>query len=446
MSNDAVDATAEIALQGLYLTPDIWFSASYHTSSILHNVVDKMHEKQPLTTDYEIFSEKADVAYHLLGYATTPADPPTSADRDEGIRLIDLMMMAADLSITYGQINRAMHAAADLASTILLRSINAEDDAKYHRAIPAALDDLSIPDIEHVNVEIFHRILTVEPWVSWMERLRAQKQRTTRALLLDNAGDHLVDGITEIYQDRKTAPDYRAELRNLWKRNRAAHKSIRKSTDLFDRILGVEARRNFLHSWKSQPLHIEGHRYNYRLYLRPDSLMKTTLNTDTRLATVGTVMFDKAGERLAEICHYFHDTPALDCVISTALNVRNEETELDLLRAACVIDAPRSFYRDPILPELKGLNDPATAPTLIENVFSHAGSLSPGQTALRDTMRTDGTPLAYAAFKNINHLNSTYLPLMKLCERCNMWSYFEGAEETKHLLKLVQRNLNLGKF
>jgi hypothetical protein len=449
MSYNAVDATAGNALQGLYLTPEMWFTAAHMTPQILEASVEMMHKTQPLTADYESFAERVNGSYYIWDHLGAFDCSKTDIEgylgfKDGDLRLGKLSMMAADISMTYRQIRRALLAATNLATTIMLRNVNAEDTASYPRVIPAALDDLRISSIEHVNINLFHRILTVEPWLSWMERFRAQKQRSDRTLAGEDAGEALAEGIHE--RTREILKKIENTRRGVPKIERAARKSLRKSAALFDRVLGVEARRDFLRSWQGKPLLVEGHQYNYFLSMRRNSLFRTTIDTDTRMSTVATMVYNKAGERLCELCHYFRDTPALDCVIATTLNVTNEETELDLLRAACVIDAPRSFYHDPVLPELKGLRDPVTAPTLIENVFSHVETLPHEQWELRDQLRLHALPLAYVAFKTINHLPKQYLPLMRLCGEFSIVDYMVGDQDAALYLKLAQRNLQRGEF
>jgi hypothetical protein len=131
--------------------------------------------------------------------------------------------------------------------------------------------------------------------------------------------------------------------------------------------------------------------------------------------------------------------------MATVLNVRNEETELDLLRSACVIDAPRGFYADPLLPELKQLIDPVTAPTLIDSIINHANGLTEQQT-VRSHMETRGLPMAYNAFKIINRPGKQYFPIMRLCGYFAVWEYMDADEQAMLYLRILQHTITHGEM
>lgn len=367
---------------------------------------------------------------------------------EERANLGDSMLMTADIATSYGQIRRGMYAAVDLALAIHLHTINAKDVAQYRRVIPAPLVDMRIEDVNKVNVETFYRILAVDPWVSWMERLRAQKQRTARVLREEDAAEFLAEGTQELLKTIIDLVKAKKIERELHKAERAAHKSIRKAVKTFGRLFDIKDLRTFLASDRANPLLIQGHAYDYSLTKRRGSLIRSTIHLDTGMATVGTAVFSKSGERLCDLCLYFEDTPVIDCVMATILNVRNEETELDMLRAACVMDTPRDFYEDPVLPDLKGLHDPATAPTtLVENVLAHATTLPISTHSLvRDSLRETALPMAYRAFKEINQLGKQYLPIMRMCHDFDMYEYMDGKPYATRLLKLVQRTMANGEF
>lgn len=441
MSVEMVTATAANALNGLYLTPDLHFCAVNVTPNELIWAADEFHEKQPHTEDFDTFANDVNDAYHVW----TGSD---KAPLKRYPRLAELAMATADLASTYKQITRGMCAAVDAVLSVHFQSTNVADDADYRRVIPPGLRTMRLEHKRNINIETFLRVFAVDPWQSWLERLRAQKQRTVLHLSSDHVCEALVKGTEKLVDTTCREHSDLLRIKKNKQEIEAARKSIRKSIKMFERLNCVDDLRQFLGSRANplRPLVIEGKTYDYRLYMRSGSLLQTTINCNTKVAPVGTDVYNKQGNRLCEVCLYFEDTPLLDNVMAISLNARNEETEIKMLRAACVIDTPRSFYDDPILPELKGLHDPATAPTLVDGLFNHSRTLRGDASAIQDRLFKFALPLAYAAFIRIMHVGRCYLPIMRLCSEFTVWDYMEGNAHALARLMAVQTLVQNGKY
>jgi hypothetical protein len=450
---DVVTITALNAVNGLYLTPDMYFcvvniAASSEPSPVI-DFVHRFHATQPHTESYDEFSDIAGDAF--LDWRDENRQGPVPVYRSH---FGEVAMMAEDLASTYTQIRRGLYAAVDVALAVHLRSIQAPDDTEYRRVIPAGLAEMRIEQLDDITSDTFFRILSVEPWVSWIERLRAQKQRSANYLsrsdteLMLGEGTRVLLDILKEYHTRKASKLRQIEYRRL----AAARKSIRKSIKLFERLNGMADLRRFLASRNEPPtgprlgLVIEGHTYDYHLFMRPNSLLRTTLDCNSRISPAGTVVYNKQGKRLCDLCLFFEDMPLLDNVMATALSAKNETTELEMLHAACVIDTPRWFYDDPILPDLKNLHDPATVPTMIENVFNYTDSLADDHRHMRDTLITDTLPFAYGAFVRMLRPGKRYLPIMRECSTHSIWDYMAEDAPAMASLALAQQALQEGAY
>lgn len=441
MTRDVVAATASNAKRGLYLTPDMSFCAGFIVPFLLEHSVDRLHAKQPLTEVFSPWADRVQDTYLAWKSLTRLSDQSKA-------RLGEITMVAADLASTYRQIERAMVAAVDTALAIHFRTIGAEDHAEYRRVIPRELEDMQIAAIEQVDVIIMHRILQAEPWGSWMERLRAQHQRTEKVLRTsEDLADRLRDGIIEIIETI-TRDTRKVQIRQ-YRENQLAHKSIRRSVKMYERLGTMSNLRLFLNSHQADTaLVIPGQQYDYHLVMRRNSLIPGTIMCDTKMSPVATAVYNKAGDRLCEVCLYYEDTPVLDYVMAMGLNVSNCETELDILRAGCVIDTPRGFYDDPVLPDLKELSDPVDAPMLIDNIFNHSHTLpmTSQEMLKRSAMREHAQPLAHQAFTGVMCLSKNYLPLMRGCSEYSVWSYIDSEDEALSRLRMAQQACADGLF
>jgi hypothetical protein len=293
-----------------------------------------------------------------------------------------------------------------------------------------------------------HCLLTTEPWLGWMELLRAQRARSIALLQCSRLSTALADHIQYLLEYVNTDPLWLAERRKDRADAITARKSIRRSYKMYNRVGRVDTLRKFLQSSSKpyRPLVLEGKRYDYHLIQNPD-LIANTQNCNDKTSTAATIVVNKAGERLCQICVYYHDTPPLDFVMATAVQVQNEETEMDILRGGWVMDAARHFYADPILPELKGLKEPNQAPTLVENIINHTVyETANGTFSRKSHIKVKAMPLAFRAFVKIMRCGPQYLKIMRACERFSVWEYVNGDKEATAQLKAVQRALELGVY
>jgi hypothetical protein len=396
-----------------------------------------MHLSQPRDADYDAFADVVNDCY---------------LDRQEKYPDVAGMfsrtaMVAADLSGTYCFIKRGMQAMVDLVFAIHLRSIGCPDDALYRRVIPPELADMRLEHPSAISMQTFLRILSIEPWRSWLERLRAQKQRSVKQLMTPYIGESLYQDVRVIVAASKLRlVEENAQRRMQPVVSKIARKSIIKSFKMFERLNNTSLLRRFLASASGgEPVSVEGHRYNYRIKMYPNTLIKLTINCNLKMTYMSTNIYSKQDEWLCQICHYFKQTPILDSVLATTLTVRNADTELEFLKAACVIEATRKFYDDPLLPTLKDIPDPVAAPGMIENIFRFADTYN--NEPLRDLLYTRTLPLAYAAFMRIMRPGKRYMSVMRYCGTFAMWEIIIGCkEDNDDPFKIAQQAIRDNEF
>ena len=444
---DVIQATAFNAMNGLYLTPDMCFCATNVAAIELDVIVDRFHSKQPRNSDYEELADAVNDLFYVWKTKLPAPDRPSI-----GTWFGDLAMMTADLSTTYRLIRRGMYAALDLALAVHLRDTGIADDAPYRRVIPSGLENMHLGSIEDITVDTFLRILAVDPWQSWMERLRAQKQRSIQSLALAYADKMLTRGTEYILESLDNLAQSPSPLKALYIARRQARKSIRKSIKLFDRLGRTDDLRQFLNSASQAtggdagPLLVNGRNYDYALLMRPGLLLSSTINCNSKMAPFGITVYNKQGNQLCGICAYFEHTPLLDNVLAIALSVQNERTEMEMLDAACVFDTSRWFYTDPVLPVLKGLPDPIMAPTLVDNIINYADSLSSDHNVLRTNMSKQKIPMAYNAFVHIMRPGKRYMSTMRRCAEYTHWEIMIGNEKARATLLDAQQALQNGEY
>lgn len=387
MDSSLVETLAQQAKSALYLTPDMWLHATYFDWPSLTVVARKMHQKQTTAYSLEWF---ADIAYERY----------IELDSSEGI--LGILMALADLNYTRRQIRHGLMSASQMAVAIHLLTINDPDAYKFPRIIAPGLENMRIPDLAKVTVETMQRILAADPWLSWMERLRAQKVRTLRVLRTISASD-ICDQVREGQNSLVT----RREAINKYRSIKAAQKSIRRGIDLYTQMFGVDELKVLLNSGGTgRPLLVPGVRYDYYLRKSPDTLLRCTQNVNSHITPISTAVFNKQAEHLCDVCIYFNGMPLIDHLLALKLNVSNEETEMDVLQAMNVLRVPHAFYRDPLLPDLKNIHDPYLAPTtFVHNLNYYIQSVTgPAKQRLPFPMY----PLAQRAFIHVMHCGKLY--------------------------------------
>jgi hypothetical protein len=425
-----VQTIATHALHGLYLPPDMWCAASYVLGNVLEECVDDMHSQQPLTDTYDRFADVVNEYHYRIEAARDLIDA-------QWLDYCDTMMAMADLAMTYQHITRGLTAAIELAFSIHCRTVGIADTALYPRIIPPTLDNMRIDTLAGISqTETFLPIFTTEPWVSWLERLRAQQRRSQAVLRKHDAHEVLKSG----YYGLADVVRNRAVLRKHNLQRKAAQRSIRRSVAMYGKLNRLADLRIFLQSSadNDKALIVEGKRYDYHLTMHPESLFKETIHLNSKMTPLSTAVFNKAGQQLCNVCIYYRDTPLLDHVLSMMLNVSNAETELDVLNAMIVVQAPRAFYADPILPAMKGLRDPSIAPTFVENLAHHCNTLDEPQTAALDLIWVSALPHARRAFRKIMACEKNYLRAMHQADQFDMWEFISGEPNAIKFLQQYQ--------
>jgi hypothetical protein len=417
---NVADVSAEIAANGLHFTSDMWLFAAYmHAEELLDAVQRIIHDKQPLTSSYVAY---ADHVYDEHNKMIT-ADPKLSA--------MDYMMTMASLSQSKHQITHALHSMFDLVLGIYLKSTNQSPDTKYPCVIPHELEDMRLTRPWQINRDTFRRIMTVDPWLSWTERMRAQYQRNMFVIQKTDLGrffnymgkhedlfiEELVERIPIISAERKSA-----------------RKAIKRAVKLHDRIHGMQDVRTFI---SGKPLRIEGKRFNYNLKMNHNGLFEGMIHRNTKVAPCHMDVYDKMDNHMCSVCLYFTDVSLLDHILNVKLFARNEETELDMIRAFHVMTATVAFYADPILPDIKGIHDPVTAPlTVVENITLH--SVHSHRWALRRMLYQPLMKAARAAFDEVVPLPEHYRTWLVQGSRYSVWDYIAGEVEAVAWLDKMQ--------
>jgi hypothetical protein len=403
MTTETVESMAASALVGLHLPADMWFLAAHVNDTFLDPLVTRFHQVQITPKQLRNFADYAMEMYALR------------RNLSGEYTYINLLMVLADLTRTRAQIRLGLLAVLQEALSIHLKTINDPDTLPYPRIISDELEDMRIPDISMVSVETMHRILVTEPWLTWMERLRAQKGRTGRVLdafSVEEFRSAVVDTTGEIRNRLETSARKRQEFYD----RRAAKKSIKRATKLYENAFGLNDLKTFFSSDKpGNELVINGHAYDWHLRQQYCSLFRFTTNLDTECTPVSTTIYNKAGEALCEACIYFKNTPIIDHILALKLNVSSEETEVDVLSAMNVLQTTTAFYSDPCLPELKGISKPASAPTIfINNIDAHIQSVASADGYTEVLAKTAAAfPKVLQAFCNIMHPGTHYFSTMK---------------------------------
>jgi hypothetical protein len=152
-------------------------------------------------------------------------------------------------------------------------------------------------------------------------------------------------------------------------RHRTTRQRIRKAFKLHDRLFGLK----YLRSVLTDRLTLTGHYYCYRLSIDPGDLELYSEQTNTGTTPIHITILDKFDQTvLSTLCIYFQDTPLIDFLTAILLHLKTPALELELLQTGQVQNITSAFFRDPLLPEMKGVQDPVVAPdTYITNLLSH---------------------------------------------------------------------------
>jgi hypothetical protein len=277
---------------------------------------------------------------------------------------VTAMMACATVATGYKYAERWCKTALHTAINIHLNTRGMRDRCKeFPRIVPHALADWRIETVEQINHDLLWRILITEPWLSYAERTRAQIARMAEAFS-DRDSDRLPDKILGL----NTLALLEKEQHRRARQHAVRHR-IRKAFKLHDRLFGLK----YLRSVLRDRLILTGHYYCYRLTIDPGDLELYSEYTNTGSTPIHITVLDKADQTvLCTLCVYFEDTPLIDFLTALLLHLKSPALELELLQTGQVQNVTSAFFRDPLLPEMKGMCDPVTVPdTFVTNLVTH---------------------------------------------------------------------------
>lgn len=406
---NVVEVSADIAMAGLYATPDIWFYAVYVSKdNLLDDVQNIIHATQPLTSSYAAFGDNLYEKYHRY------------IAKKSTIQYGEYLMTMASFTMSRWQINAALQAIVEVAIAIHMKTINSPDDSTYPRVIPHELDHMRFDAAWKINRDAFHQMFRAEPWASWIELMRGQVTRNKRIVetqilfeklkefkFRTSAVAELLAGIT------RRRPKAGQDLR-------LAKRAIKRAVKLHDRLYGVEDIRKLIGGYTAI---IYGRLYDYHLTFERGTLFSHTTDRDTKMSPTWMEIRNKSNIGLGTACLYYDDTAVLDYLLNIKLQASNWESELDMIKAFHITKTTSAFFRDPVLPELKGIHDPVTAPLVtIENIMLHATHDKNHDTRKR-IMEGPFLVEARAALNELLRLPNGYLNMLDFCSNQSIWNY-----------------------
>jgi len=417
---EAVQISVWNAKDGLHLTSDLGFYAAEVKAHDLHGAVRDLHATQLTANSYENYVDIITDMYH-----------------EHRNRLLQYMMPCVTLASGYHQIVRWFASACEVAINIHLDTIEAPNTCFLPRLVPHSLRGMQIERIEQIDRDVLWRILTIDPWLSYAERARAQHSRMVTALSQPGGIEKLPKVIDEL---AKSIPDVPDRERHQRQRLQEGKRSIRKAYKLQDRLFGSRQLRRLFCTRAERArlgtLTLEGHLFSYALWVDQGELLHRTLSTNTGVPPVHVAIMRKGTrQRLCTFCVYFEDTPLIDYMTAFMLHIKTEETELDLLRVGQVQNLTSEFYTDPILPDLKGIHNPIDAPSaLISNIMSHAE-----QDVQRGPLRFTELDLNALANELLGY-SDDLLDVMVDGQKFSEWAMIEGTPDA---LLILDRAKNL---
>lgn len=405
MPHDVVGISVDLTESGLYLTPDMWFYAYFGIADQLESPIQRiLHDQQPLASSYAAF---ADYIYdHYLD------------SKSEGFYYGNILAALNALTETANHIERGLRSMLEVAFNIYNHVNHEPVHGNYPRVIPKEVAHLDLDKPWKIDRDVFRRLLAIDPWLSWTERLRAQYLRNK---LCVQRGD-MIYGLKHGFDEAKsnlvvpTPEQKRERLTKQYDAKMAARRSIKRAVKLHDRLFGLVDLRSFL---AGDPLRIKGKMYNYTMMMRPGSLIEETIYRNTRVTPVHMYVYNKEGKQLASVCLYFEDTALLDHVANVKLYASNEETEWQMIRGFHIITATRAFFRDPVLPDLKGIHDPMMGPShSIHNIMLYARKMPFGEIMYGSFYKK-----AQDALEEVLGFPKKYLAFLQLCSKDCVWNF-----------------------
>ena len=409
----AVLITIANAQAGLLLSPDMSFYASEVCCHQLRPTVDLMHRRQLNPAAYDAFADVVSDVY---------------ARRQNGMFIHGVMVCAA-IANTYPYMARWYRTAHYTAINIHLNTIGAVDRCRdYPRIVPPALADWRIEKPEHITYDLLWRILVTEPWLGYAERMRAQYARMAEAFSHTE-----VDRLPEQIKRLDALQRLSENKRQLRMRQRTTRHRIRRAYKLHERLFGLKRLRSVLRD----RLVLTGHYYCYRLTVDAGDLELYSEETNTGTPPIHITLLRKTDQAvLGTLCIYFEDTPLIDFLTAILLHLKTPALELELLQTGQVQNVTSAFFRDPMLPELKGMRDPATAPdTYITNLINHVNGDEAYETMRGIATVFDWEPLV----EEMMGYPKALLRTMAHQGPSNPWAYIMDTEPAAPILTAVKQ-------
>lgn len=348
-----VEVSIDHTYHGLYLTPGMWFYGSMILGDTLEPVVRKLiHGQQPLASHYADF---ADVIHDVF---VSEVDPKPG--------LIMVLTTMFSLALSASQINRGVRALTEVAASLYYRTKGIQETAEMPLLIPPTLDDVRIERPWEITPAVFRRIVRVDPWLSWTERLRAEFRRNARIMrspvlkqIIDKFWTNMEIEEAALLTDPTNNDQkiVRQEQRSQRQLIQAARRSIKRAIVLHDRFNNGETVRRFI---AGEPVIAPGVTYDYQMQ-KHSSLIQGTIIRDTDMVPLSLTILNKQQAPLATGCLVINDVSVLDYLFHVKIAAANAETEQRMLQAMFITSVTERFFADP-LHLMKGITDRYTAP------------------------------------------------------------------------------------
>lgn len=407
MAKDVVEVSVEIALSGLYTTPDMRFFSMFADHQTLQDAVQTIiHSKQPLTSSYADYGDYLYESFH---------SSPVDSSHKLGAALMNLYSFTDSHAI----IDHALNAIVEVAMNILKKTNNVPEDPTRFRIIPHELEHLRFTRPLKITRENFHEMFMCEPWLSWIELMRGQMERNQTAIANYNLAEcaRFFRSVLVKKGDPKTVKKVARRDENDLKQ---AKKAITRAYKLHERLFGVHDVKRLV---KHHRVTIEGRHFDYHLSVERGHLFRDTIVRDSRMSPTWLAIIDKKDRKkeLGTACLYFDDTALLDHLLNVKLCASNASAELDMVKAFHITSVTKRFFDDPLLPDLKGVHDPVTAPlTMVENIYREM--LPAWRRPTQDSIMFG--PLyteAKIALMALLRFPRGYLTMINRCRKYNFW-------------------------
>jgi hypothetical protein len=428
---DAVAVSLRHCWDGLLIPPDMFWFADFLLRPDLVPVLNRFcHQRQPRSPDYDRF------AATVQDMATAYLSPEVWQVLPAGLPALFRQFMAlASLSNTKEQLDYGHSAMLAVATSMYFTGAGIVETSRWPQIIPRALADHQVSEIAAIDEHLFTRILRVDPWLSWTQRLRAQFQRDR--CILSTLTEDRFGRATRYYQllcDRINAQQIKPSRQATWRAKQATRRSILRATKLYSQFYGTGDVQRFL---AGETLTFHGTRYDYRVR-RSRDLFSATERRDSGVTPVHLDIHQKNGDYLAPACLVFADTPLIDHLFHLRVMAQNPHAEQKMLDALFIVGISNALFDDPLAAE-KGIDDVETAPTtLIANIMLHAGNSD--KLRERNAIAQQVYQHANAALSEALRYPDGYVALLQQTARFKVEHYIDAMhdEDDEALLMLRQ--------